>query len=211
MVLDFLLNMDSLKQENIDEKLEKLLENTSKERGRIHYSCSVKKPLYVPSHLKEKSQINDLYELIEDIYNEKGGGVFLDLGSGAGCMTIMASLIGFDSYGIELNSGLFDFSKTVASGVEADSASFVLGDCFKDESYEEAGIGVKDVDVHYIYPSNKECLSKTFERMADAKKDSLLLTGYTGFNREVGKRVYLEEEKTYSLSRLNIIRYRKKG
>ena len=57
---------------------------------------------------------------------EHDRGSFVELGSGAGVVTILADLLGFDAYGIELDPWLVDAAARLAASVGS-GAEFVAG------------------------------------------------------------------------------------
>ena len=100
-----------------------------------------------------------------------GGQTFLELGSGLGVVTIMASRLGYDAFGIEAKPELVEHAREFASDLAPD-ATFGLGSFIPnqfdwdpangDESvrtfvdipdaYEELDLGLADFDVIYAYP-----------------------------------------------------------
>lgn len=96
---------------------------------------------------------------------------FLELGSGLGVVTIMASRLGFDAYGIEAKTELIDYSRSFAAQL-APTAKFGRGSFIPnqfdwdpangDESvrtfidlpdaYGEIEMNLNDFDVIYAYP-----------------------------------------------------------
>ncbi|MEZ6133679.1 MAG: hypothetical protein R3C53_02095 [Pirellulaceae bacterium] len=100
---------------------------------------------------------------------------FLEWGSGLGVVSIMASLLGFDSYGIEVEPRLVHFSQALAEkhGAELTIAngSFIPlefephlddGDEFHRtvvddvSAYEELDMQLRDFDLVYAYPWPEE-------------------------------------------------------
>ncbi len=100
---------------------------------------------------------------------------FLEWGSGLGVVAIMASRLGFDAYGIEVEPQLVDFSMRLAEKYNA-SATFVTGSFIPadfeprleagdefhrtivDESsaYEELGMELRDFELVYAFPWPEE-------------------------------------------------------
>jgi hypothetical protein len=103
-----------------------------------------------------------------------GGGTarFLEWGSGIGTVTIMADLLGFESYGIEIDPDLVARAESLAARFES-GATFVEGTFFPDgyrpprgaggakgvrtklggrPGYDVLGLDVSDFDVVYAYP-----------------------------------------------------------
>lgn len=72
------------------------------------------------------------------------GNVFCEWGSGFGIATCMASLIGFESYGIEIEDGLVELSTQLARDLNIPTE--YLCTSYLPEGYEECeGIGGKDL------------------------------------------------------------------
>jgi hypothetical protein len=129
------------------------------------------------------------------------GNVFCEWGSGFGIATCMASLIGFEAYGIELELGLAELSTQLAA--DLDIPVEFLCTSYLPEGYEEVdGIGGKDllppqattsgganidttpiydgldpdeVDLFFVYPwpGQEEFMMDLFQ--AIASEDSILL------------------------------------
>ncbi|MFT4543100.1 MAG: hypothetical protein ACI841_001859 [Planctomycetota bacterium] len=96
---------------------------------------------------------------------------FLELGSGAGVATIIADLLGFDAYGIEIEPWLVEQSIDLAEEFDS-SATFAEGtfvvpeylDEFEHlpsdivtptdgaDAFEEIGLDFSDFDIVYAYP-----------------------------------------------------------
>lgn len=96
---------------------------------------------------------------------------FLEWGSGLGVVTIMASRLGFEAYGIECEAGLVDWARVLAEkfGPEAVFAegSFIprqydwsglhsdeleRTDAAAPPAYDELGMELRDFDLVYAYP-----------------------------------------------------------
>lgn len=97
-------------------------------------------PRYLPSHAeKVYTAIHALRES-----NHLRGHSFCEWGSGLGVATCLASLIGFDAVGIEIEPGLVELSIQLARELNL-SADF-LCTSYLPEGYDEAeGIGGKDL------------------------------------------------------------------
>lgn len=96
---------------------------------------------------------------------------FLEWGAGLGVMTIMASHLGYEAYGIEAEASLVDFCQELAEQFDAD-CSFAVGSfipdafCWQPSRGEEAvrtsidhrdgyaalGMELRDFDLIYSYP-----------------------------------------------------------
>ena len=96
---------------------------------------------------------------------------FVEWGSGLGVVTIMASLLGFEAYGIEAESVLVDYSETLAEKWNAET-TFATGSFIPDNfqfdpktgdesirtfidvpaAYDELEMEICDFDLVYAYP-----------------------------------------------------------
>ena len=95
-------------------------------------------------------------ELAEDgILNSKS--LFLDTGSGDGRICVLASLLGYKSYGIELNKLAYEFS---LSNIEKLSDNKILernipiikhGNFFDDSVYTELGVPFSNFDIIFTF------------------------------------------------------------
>ncbi len=96
---------------------------------------------------------------------------FLEWGSGLGVVTIMASRLGFESYGIEIEPVLVDFAWELAGSYDSDAEFFVgsfIPDGFEldieegdeifrtvehtEPAYDEMDMELRDFDLIYAYP-----------------------------------------------------------
>jgi len=120
---------------------------------------------------------------------------FLELGSGAGIMTILASLLGFEAHGIELEPWLVERSIALAEDFEC-GAQFAQGSYvpleYQEEvellsaefhnpteggsGYDDLGLELDDFDLVFAYPwpGDEEWLEELMRR--HARPDALLLT-----------------------------------
>jgi len=120
---------------------------------------------------------------------------FLELGSCAGIVTIMADLLGFEAYGIEIEPWLVDRSVENAarfgSGAVFAEGTFVPPD-YQDEvehlsgdfltptdgadAFEELGLVLSDFDLvfAYVWPDEGDWMEELIQRHARA--DAILLT-----------------------------------
>jgi hypothetical protein len=125
---------------------------------------------------------------------------FLEWGSATGVVTIMADLLGFEAYGIELDAGLVDVAQRLAKQFESD-ARFVTGS-FLPAGYKwrpangdgrlgTIGVGVSayptlghaldDFDVVYAYPWDGEApMMLDLMRTYGSAKARFLLNGDEG-------------------------------
>ncbi|MCP3904313.1 MAG: class I SAM-dependent methyltransferase [Planctomycetes bacterium] len=124
-------------------------------------------------------------EALRDL--RSGSRSFLELGSGLGVITIIADLLGYDAYGIEIEPRLVDESCRLAESCGS-TATFIEGSFvppdFQEEidllsadfntvtsgadAYEEMGMTIADFDVVYAYPwpDETEWLHSLFRRYA---------------------------------------------
>lgn len=117
------------------------------------------------------------------------GDVFLEWGSGFGVVAMMASLLEFQSYGIEIDAELTTCARMLASDfdlpVDFVTGSFIPdgGDALVDElfssseswlttsidgAYDELGMTLSDFDVVYAFPwpGEQDVVSALFEEFA---------------------------------------------
>ncbi len=129
--------------------------------------------------------------------NLAAGTVFCEWGSGFGVVACLASLLGFEAYGIEIEERLIEESRDLAEAhglsVEfalgsfiPDGSSQVLDEEYSNESfwlsddtepaYEELELWPEDFDIVFAYPWPNE--ETAIDRMFDqtAGKGALLLT-----------------------------------
>lgn len=97
-------------------------------------------PRYLPSNPEKVfSAISTLKES-----GELRGNLFCEWGSGFGIATCMASMIGFEAYGIEIEDGLVELSTQLAHDLNIPAE--YLCTSYLPEGYEECeGIGGKDL------------------------------------------------------------------
>ena len=130
------------------------------------------------------------------------GNTFCEWGSGFGVTASMASMLGFDSYGIEIDSELCEVSRDLAEQFDLQvkfvSGSFIpagsdkiierayadfqgdmMLDPHSDGTYDEIGMDVCDFDLIFAYPWPKDAklTGSIFNKFASS--DALLLT-YNG-------------------------------
>jgi SAM-dependent methyltransferase len=126
------------------------------------------------------------YEEVHDVLArlaEDGHGVFLEWGSAVGAITIMAEMLGFEAYGIEIEGDYVEAARRLAeelgSGAEFLEGSFVPR-AFRDaedsesleiglpDAYDDHVIEICDADVIYAFPwpDDREVHLEIFERYA---------------------------------------------
>lgn len=134
--------------------------------------------------------------------NVATGNVFCEWGSGMGVVAALASMIGFESYGIEISGDLVDAASELASefdiAVEFIHGSFIprgaehivevesTNEIFwleteSDNAYTELGMDADDFDVVFAYPwpGEEHVVEKLFDYCAG--DNALLLTyGHQG-------------------------------
>jgi hypothetical protein len=134
---------------------------------------------------------------------------FLEWGSATGVVVIMADLLGFDAFGIELDSGLVSIARQLADRYES-RARFVAGSFLPAgyrwrpptgdgrlgtigqgvSAYAELGYGLDDFDIVYAYPwSGEEVMMLDLMQSYGNSKASLLLHGDHGVNVYSGGRL----------------------
>lgn len=144
------------------------------------------------------------YRSLKQIADERlmAGNTFCEWGSGFGVVACMASLLGFDAYGIEIDGELADVSRQLASQFDipakfttgsfipegsdriidrayADIEGDMMLNPHSDNTYHSMGLDVSDFDLIFAYPWPKDAkvTSKIFEKFAS--NEALLLT-YNG-------------------------------
>ncbi len=152
------------------------------------------------------SDFRMVYATLQAIAEKKlaMGDLFCEWGSGFGVITCLASLLGFDSCGIEINEQLVEEAGTLAKLFDV-NASFVCGnylpagyDFFNEAIggshqllraptngvirgwYAELDAAVEDFDVIFAYPwpKEEELLESLFE---EAAAEGALFVTYHGF------------------------------
>ena len=104
------------------------------------------------------------------------GGQFLEWGSGLGMVTILASLMGFDALGVELDPRLAAAAKRLARRHGASGrARFVRGSYEKIPGKGVPVVGARGQDVVYAYPWPGEEAGFRERFAAQAKPGALLL------------------------------------
>jgi hypothetical protein len=137
------------------------------------------------------------------------GRRFLEWGSATGVVVIMADLLGFDAFGIELDSGLVSIARQLAERYQS-RARFVAGSFLPAgyrwrpptgdgrlgtigqgvSAYAELGYGLDDFDVVYAYPwSGEEAMMLDLMQSYGNSKAYLLLHGDHGVNVYSGGRL----------------------
>ncbi len=145
-----------------------------------------------------------VYRALTEIANGRlvPGNTFCEWGSGFGVTASMAAMLGFDSYGIEIDPELCDVSRALAKqhglSVRFICGSFIPAGSDKlidraytnhdgdmmlnphsDGTYDEMGMDVSDFDLIFAYPWPKDAklTGSLFNKFASS--DALLLT-YNG-------------------------------
>ncbi|MCR9246403.1 MAG: hypothetical protein NXI31_15325 [bacterium] len=143
--------------------------------------------LFVPCD--QRAVYEAMRELVEPASN------FLELGSAAGIVTIVADLLGLEAYGIEIEPWLIPRSNDLAADFDSE-ATFVEGSFvpfdYRDEitnlasdritptegadGYDEIGLQLDDFDLVFAYPwpGEEDWLYELMRR--HARPDAVLLT-----------------------------------
>ena len=137
------------------------------------------------------------------------GNLFCEWGSGFGGVASVASLLGFESYGIEINSEVFDHSVALAGDHELE-VEFVEGsfipvgsddlvdqaymdnegdltlECHFDDAYQDLGLDVSDFDLIFVFPWPNEAplLSRIFDRFAATGAMLMTFNDFSGLKVE---------------------------
>jgi hypothetical protein len=137
------------------------------------------------------------YRAVYEVLAELQGSVvtFLEWGSGLGVVAIMASLMGYEAYGIEAEPRLVRFADQLA-GRYGSNAQFAEGSFIPDDfvwnpaigdevqrtnidaasGYEELGLELRDFDLVYAYPwPDEHSLFHSIMREY-GRKNALMLT-----------------------------------
>ncbi len=136
------------------------------------------------------------------------GRRFLEWGSATGIVTIMADLLGYEAYGIELDAGLVEVSRELAKRYDS-NARFVAGSFLPagyrwkandgddrpgtigdgSSAYPALGHPLEDFDVVYGYPwTGEERMMQNLMRTFGNRKSQLLLNGPDGVRLYSGDR-----------------------
>jgi hypothetical protein len=144
----------------------------------------------------------DYERVLQTLISLREQGVkFLEWGSASGVITIMADLLGFDAYGIELDASLVAVARALAER-HGSRARFVSGSFIpsgyrwkptvNDEgrhgtigdgtsAYAELGYGLDDFDLVYAYPwSGEEPMMLDLMRCYGDARARVLLNGDNG-------------------------------
>ena len=145
----------------------------------------------------------DLPSAIEMLQEQRQyGHTFLELGSATGAITILADLIGFEAYGIEIEPALVEvaerFAHEVGSGATFVEGSFVPKE-YRDEvslleadymtptegadAYAEMGLEIADFDLVYVYPwpGEEEWLIEMLRRFGGERTRLMVYTVRDGY------------------------------
>jgi len=144
-------------------------------------------------HLFIPCDHREAYETLRELRSR--ALTFIEFGSGAGIVTIMADLLSFEAYGIEMEPWLVDRSIEIAeqfgSGAIFAEGTFVPP-AYQDEiehlsgefhtptngacAFDELGLELSDFDLVFAYPwpGDEDWLSELMRRHARA--DAILLT-----------------------------------
>jgi hypothetical protein len=113
------------------------------------------------------------------------GSWFCEWGSGFGVVCCLATMLGFDAWGIEICDDLVDAARLLADDFGL-PAEFALGSFIPEDEdstldgYEEIGLGIDDFDLIFAYPwpSEEHSTAALFHR--HARRGALLLTYHGG-------------------------------
>ena len=137
--------------------------------------------------------------------NLTAGNAFCEWGSGIGVVTLMASLLGFDAIGIEIDERLVDESRAMSErfGIDAEfihgsfvppgaeafaeqacadlASDFLWLDTRPDDTYDAIGMSPDDFDLIFAYPwpGEEQVLEGLFDRYS---RDGALLLTYNQFD-----------------------------
>lgn len=136
------------------------------------------------------------------VERRKEAHTFLELGSATGVITIIADLLGFESYGIEIESDLVEISEDLAQRSDS-SAQFIEGSFvptdYRDEvhllesdyltptegadAYADMGLEIADFDLVYAYPwpGEEEWLIEMVRRYGGTRTQLMIYTVRDGY------------------------------
>jgi len=183
------------------ETLSRLLD----EGDRTWEECRVRREnryhLFIPS---DHASVYDILRLLTDRASS-----FVELGSGGGVVTVMADLLGYDAYGIELEPWLVDRSIELAEEFGS-NASFTEGSfvppTYQEEvehqsgdhltptagarAYDELGLELDDFDLIFAYPwpGEEDWLDELVLRYARPEALLLIYDSSGGFRLSLAKR-----------------------
>ena len=142
----------------------------------------------------------DYERVLEALLSQRAPGLrFLEWGSATGVVTIVADLLGYEAYGIELDSRLVDIARTLAKKYDS-QARFAIGSFLPagyqwrpshgdarlgtighgPSGYPELGHPLDDFDIVYGYPwSGEEPIMRDLMRQYGREGARLLLHGDT--------------------------------
>jgi len=142
----------------------------------------------------------DYERVLEALLSQRAPGLrFLEWGSATGVVTIVADLLGYEAYGIELDSRLVDIARTLAKKYDS-QARFAIGSFLPagyqwrpshgdarlgtighgPSGYPELGHPLDDFDIVYGYPwSGEEPIMRDLMSQYGRKGARLLLHGDT--------------------------------
>lgn len=170
-----------------DATLQRLLQEGDEAWGEFRALAKERHHLFIPCDHRES------YETLRKL--RARAATFLEFGSAAGIVTIVADLLGFEAYGIEIEPWLVNRSEEIAerfgSGAVFAEGTFVP-DAFQDEvellsgdfltptngacALDELDLELSDFDLIFAYPwpGEEDWLGELMRR--HARSGSLLLT-----------------------------------
>ena len=168
-------------------KLERLIRAGDEAREEFRTFAKGRHHLFIPCDHHEA------YETLRELRSR--ATTFVELGSGAGIVTIIADALGFEAYGIEMEPWLIERSTDIAEGFGS-GATFAEGTfvqpAYQDEvehlsgdfltptdgsyAFDELGLELSDFDLVFAYPwpGDEDWLAELIRRYARA--DVILLT-----------------------------------
>lgn len=104
---------------------------------------------------------------------------FVETGSGDGRIVALASIIGFESFGIELSNDMANISqdhisKLIEKKIITRKPKVVQGDFLKKDPYEKLNCLFEDFDIFFNYYTSTEMLISKIEKRA--KRGSILIS-----------------------------------
>jgi 2-polyprenyl-3-methyl-5-hydroxy-6-metoxy-1,4-benzoquinol methylase len=80
------------------------------------------------------------------------GSLFCEWGSGVGIVAMMAAILGYESYGIEINTELVDAANELADRAFAEADGEISFDTYADRAYDDLGLDLGDFDLVFAFP-----------------------------------------------------------
>jgi hypothetical protein len=123
------------------------------------------------------------------------GRWFCEWGSGFGVVCCLAAMLGFESWGIEIDADLVEASRQLADDfglpIEFSLGSFIpsAGDSSRTDGYEGIGMNIDDFDLIFVYPWPDEEIPTAALFHRHARRGALLLSYHGGDDVRLRRKV----------------------